>query len=79
MGYTRFTIGNEQNCFKRLFNGISIGPAAFALILTHFLYPLIREGIVITYVDDIFIRTYSYEQMYETLQEYHKILLKKKP
>ena len=30
MRYTHFTIGNEQHCFKRLFYGISIGPAAFA-------------------------------------------------
>ena len=76
MRYTHFTIGNEQYCFKRLFYGISIGPAAFASILTHFLYPLIRKGTVITYVDDIFIQTNSYEQMFETLIEYHKLLLK---
>ena len=67
MRYTHFTIGNEQYCFKRLFYGISIGPAAFASILTHFLYPLIRKETVITYVDDIFIQTNSYEQMFETL------------
>ena len=76
MRYTHFTVGNEQYCFKRFFYGISIGPAAFASILTHFLYPLIRKGTVITYVDDIFIQTNSYEQMFETLIEYHKILLK---
>ena len=76
MRYTHFTIGNEQYCFKRLFYGISIGPAAFASILTHFLYPLIRKGKVISYVDDIFIQTNSYDQMYETLIEYLKILLK---
>ena len=74
MRYTHFTIGNEQYCYKRLFYGISIGPAPFASILTHFLYPLIRKGTVITYVDDIFIQTNSYEQMFETLIEYHKIL-----
>ena len=60
MRYTQFTIGNEQYCFKRLFYGISIGPAAFASILTHYLYPLIRNGTVITYVDDIFIQTTTY-------------------
>ena len=74
--YTHFTIGNEQYCLKRLFYGISIGPAAFASILTHFLYPLIRKGTVITYVDDVFIQKNSYEQMYEKLKGYHKILLK---
>ena len=76
MRYTHFTIGNEQYCFKRLFYGISIGPAAFASKLTKFLYPLIRKGTVITYVDDIIIQTNSHEQMFETLIEYHKILLK---
>ena len=77
MRYTHFTIGNEQYCFKRLFYDISIGPAAFASILTHFLYPFIRKGTVITYVGDIFIQTTTYEQMYETLEEYHKISKKK--
>ena len=76
MRYTHFTIGNEKYCIKRLFYGISIGPAAFASILTHFFYPLIRKRTVITYVDDIFIQTNSYEKMYETLIEYHKVLLK---
>ena len=66
MRYTHFTIGKEQYCFKLLFYGISIGPAAFASTLTHFLYPLIRKGTVITYVDEIFIQTNSCEQMYET-------------
>ena len=77
MRYTHFTIGNEQYCFTilRLFYGISIGPATFASILTHFRYSLIRKGTVITYVDDISIQTNSYEQMYETLQDYHKIIL----
>ena len=79
MRYTHFTIGNEQYCFKRLFYGVSIGPAAFASILTHFLYPQIRKGTVIAYVDDIFIQTNSYEQMFETLIEYHKILLRENP
>ena len=76
MRYTHFTIGNEQYCFKRLFYGTSVGPAASALLLTHFPYPLIRKGTVITYVDDIFIQTNSYEQVYKTLKQYHKMLLK---
>ena len=74
--YTHLTIGNEQYCIKRLFYGISIGPAAFSSILTHILYPLIRKGTVITYVDEIFVQTTTYEQMYETLEEYHKTLQK---
>ena len=74
--YTHFTIGNEEYCLKRLNYGISIGPAAFAYLLTHFIYPLIRKGTVFTCVDDIFIQTNSYQQMYETLIEYHKKLLK---
>ena len=76
MRYTHFTTGSEQYCFKRLFYGISIGPAAFASILTHYLYPLIRKGTVIIYVDDIFIQIITYDQMYEKLEEYHKLLQK---
>ena len=67
MRYTHFTIVNEQYCFKRLFYGISIRPAAFASILTHLLYPLILKGTVITYVDDILIQTNSYEQLKPSL------------
>ena len=59
MRYTHFTIGNEQYCFKRLFYRISIEPAAFASIITHFLYPLIRKGTVITYVENIIIYFHS--------------------
>ena len=76
MRYTHFTTGNEQYCFKRLFYGTSIGAAAFASILTRFLYQLNRKGTVITYVDDIFIQINTYNQMYETFTEYHKVLLK---
>ena len=79
MRYTHCTIDNEQYCFKRLFYGISKGPAAFASITTHFFYPLIGKGTVITYVDDNFIQTNSYEQMYETLIVYHKIRLNENP
>ena len=48
MRYTHFTIGNQKYCFKRLFYCKSVGPAAFASILTHFLCPLIRKGTVLT-------------------------------
>ena len=34
----------------------------------------VSKGTAITYVDDIFIQTNSYEQVYETLKDYHKIL-----
>ena len=77
MRYTHFTTGNEQYCFKRLFYGISIGPAAFASIFTHFLYPLIRKGTVITYVDNILIQTTMYIQMYETWKNITKYCKKK--
>ena len=76
MRYTHFNIGNAKFCFKRVLYCISMRPAAFASILTRFLYPLIRKGTVITYIDDIFIQTTTYEQMYETLEENHKILQK---
>ena len=72
----RYTISNEQYCFKPLFYGISIGPAAFASILTHFLCPLVQKGTLLTYVEDIFIQTNTYNETYNTLEEYHKILLK---
>ena len=75
MRFTHFTIGNEQYCSKRLFYRKSIEPVAFGSILTHFLYPLIRKGTILTHVDNIFIQTNSYEQIYETLEDYLKILL----
>ena len=68
MRYNLFTIEREQCCFKQLFYGISIGPEAFASILKRFLYPFIRKGTLITYVDDILIKRNSYEQMNDTLE-----------
>ena len=39
---------------------------------------LIRKGTVTIYVDDIFVQTTTYEQIFETLLEYHKTLQKEK-
>ena len=77
MMYTHFTIGNEQYCFKRLFYGISTRPVPFASILTHFLYPLIRKGTVITYVDAIFIQTTTNEQTTKPWKNITKFFKKK--
>ena len=40
---TNFVIAGQQYCFKRLFNGISIGPAAFSSFMSSTLKPLIRK------------------------------------
>ena len=38
---TQFVIGNQQYEFKRLLNGISIGPAAFSAFKSKLFRPLI--------------------------------------
>ena len=45
---TQFVIGNQQYEFKRLFYGISIGPAAFSAFLSKVFRPLILKKNEIT-------------------------------
>ena len=40
---TNFVIAGQRNCFKILFHGISIGPAAFSSFMSIFSQPLIRK------------------------------------
>ena len=40
---TNFVIAGQQYCFKRLFYGISIGPAAFSSFMSSIFKPLIRK------------------------------------
>ena len=60
---TQFVIANQQYEFNRLFYGISIGPAAFAL-----------KKNAITYLDDVFMQSQTKEEMFTVLEHYHKIL-----
>ena len=46
---TQFVIGNQQNEFTRLFDGISIGPAAFSAFMSKIFRPLILKKHAITY------------------------------
>ena len=48
---TNFVIAGQQNCFKRLFYGISIDPTAFSSFVSSVFKPLIRKNKIITYVD----------------------------
>ena len=66
------TTGTKQNPILRNLNWTS----SVCTYINTISLSLNRKGTVITYVDDIFIQTNSYPQMYETLIEYHKILLK---
>ena len=40
---TNFVIAGQQYCFKRLFFGIAIGPAAFSSFMSSIFKPLTRE------------------------------------
>ena len=54
---TQFVIGNQQYEFKRLFYGISIGPAAFSAFLSKVFRPLILKKNEITYLYDVFMQS----------------------
>ena len=71
---TNFVIAVQQYCFKRLFYGISIGPAAFSSFMSSIFKPLIRRNKIITYLDDVFIQDTTTDTMLQTLNEYHTIL-----
>ena len=71
---TNFVIAGQQYCFKRLFFGISNGPAAFSSFMSSFFKPLIRKTKIITYLDDVFIQVTTPGEMLKTLTQYHIIL-----
>ena len=74
---TNFVIAGQQYCFKRLFYGISIDPAAFSFFMSNIFKPLIRKNKIITYLDDVFIQDTTTDTMLQTLTHYHTILEKK--
>ena len=71
---TNFVIVGQQYCFKRLFCGISIGPAAFSSLMSSIFKPLIRKNKIITYLDDVFIQGTTTDTMLQILTQYHTIL-----
>ena len=71
---TNVVIAGQQYCFKRLFYGNSIGPAAFSSFMSSFVKPLIRKNKIITYLDDVFIQDTTTDTMLQTLTHYHTIL-----
>ena len=73
---TNFVMAGQQYCFKRLFYGISIGPAAFSTIMSSIFKPLITRNKKITYLDDVFIQDTATDTMLQTLTHYHTILEK---
>ena len=71
---TNFEIAGQQYCYKRLFYGISIGPAAFSSFMSSNFKPLIRKNKIITYLDDVFIQDTTTDTMLQTLTQYQIIL-----
>ena len=69
-----FVIAGQQYCFKRIFSGFSIGPAAFSSYMSSIFKPLIRKNKIITYLDEIFIQDTTTETMLQTLTQCHTIL-----
>ena len=64
---TQFVIGNQQYEFKKLFYGISIGPAAFSAFISKIFRPLILNKKVITYLDDVFMQSQTKNEMFIVL------------
>ena len=71
---TQFAFGNQQYEFNRLFNGISIGPAAFSAFMSKIFRPLLLKKNAITYLDDVFMQSQTKEEMFTVLEQYQKIL-----
>ena len=68
----QFVIGNQQYEFKRLFYGISIGPAAFSAFMSKIFRPIILKKNAITYFDDVFMQSQTKEEMFTVLEQYQK-------
>ena len=71
---TNFVIGNQQYEFKRLFYGISIGPAAFSSFMSKIFRPLIQQNQLIAYLDDVLMQTQTINDMFDVIIQYHEIL-----
>ena len=71
---TNFVIDGKQFCFKRLFYGISFGPAAFSSFMSSIFKQLIQKNKVITYLDDDFIQDTISDTLLQTLDQYHVVL-----
>ena len=71
---TQFVIGNQQYEFKKLFYGISIGPAFFSALMNKIFRPLILKKNAITYLDDVFMQSQTKDEMFTNLEQYHQIL-----
>ena len=54
---TQFVIGNQQHEFKRLFYGLSIGPAVLSSFMNKIFRPLILNKNAITNLDDVFMQS----------------------
>ena len=68
---TKFVIGNQQYEFNRLFDGISIGPAAFSEFMSPIVRPIILKKNAITYLDDIFMQSQTKNEMFTVLEIYN--------
>ena len=71
----QFIFGNQQYEFNRLFNGFSIGPAAFSAFMSKTFIPLTLNKDVITYLDDIFMQSQTKDEILNVLEKNHHILL----
>ena len=71
---TNFVIVGQQYFFKRLFYGISIGPAASSSSMSSIFKPPFRKNKIITYLDDVFIQDTTTDTMLQTVTQYHTIL-----
>ena len=75
---TKFSIGNQQYEFNRLFYGISTRPAAFSAFMSNIFRPLILKKNAITYLDDVFLQSQNIDEMFAVLEKYHQILQNEK-
>ena len=70
---TIFVIAGQKT-FKRLFYGISFGPADFLSFMSFIFKPLIRKNKNVTFHDDVVIQHITTDTMLQTLDQYHNIL-----
>ena len=66
---TNVVIAGQEYCFKRLYYGISIGPAAFSSFMSSIFKPLIRKNKIITYLDDEFIQDTTTDNIMQTFTQ----------